>query len=207
MKKSVNCCLVSCCCLCIILFAGTTNGDLLSPEYTSFLYSTYKSELSALHLSNCPQAETPDKLACKSVFEDIEILYMLIREQKPHQILEIAHGLTFSTTGILLALSKNGQGHLTRIETSEAVVSIESFPLQHVANVNVTFVQGTKATELEALRDSRVDRIVMDVGLAPFSMAYLEALFGKVVRKATHPIQFTMFGVYFSNGTLSEPGA
>ncbi|MCU7728894.1 class I SAM-dependent methyltransferase [Actinoplanes sp. KI2] len=138
------------------------------------LYRKYRDDLAVVR--NEQRALRAANPALKAQLDDLEaeITYLLIRETRPANMVEIGSLHGWSTNWILRALRDNGMGHL---HTYDLIDNARHNVAPELADERWTFVRGDARNEL-ALYDRKIDYLFIDAAhTASFARWFVGDLF------------------------------
>ena len=177
------------------------------------LYTKYKEELITMHeraqqFCALPKPDGfPHAHRCQYSLAESELIYMLTREQRPTNVLEVCSAVGYTTMWMLSALHANGVGHLYGFDvyrTPWPAVLPDSY------KSSFTFYQGDVHSEISNVLNVTFDRIILDADhTASFTTWYLGEIFDFFVSKAgKNPIRLSIHDIYHGDrSALTEEGA
>ncbi|MFD3498747.1 class I SAM-dependent methyltransferase [Streptomyces sp. NPDC058678] len=141
------------------------------------LYGTYAEDLDRARESQRALLAPPTSM--KAQLDDIEaeITYLLLREARPHTVVEIGTFHGWSTTWILRALRDNGTGHLHSYDIVDHVV--REVPGE-LSEGHWTFTQGDARENLEKIPDTADFLFIDATHSASFARWYIRESFPRM---------------------------
>ncbi|MET8141694.1 class I SAM-dependent methyltransferase [Sphaerisporangium sp. NPDC005288] len=182
--------------------AGHQENGELNLGYVVDLYRKYADDLRAVRVEQHALRAANPGAATKLDDLEAEITYLMVREHRPEEVVEIGSLDGWSTTWLLRALRDNGSGHLY---TYDLIDNARRNVPEDLSAGRWTFVRGD-AREMLAGHDHEIDYLFVDAAhTRSFARWYVNELFPTVpagVPVSVHDVFHTRRPWPFSEGRV-----